>query len=202
MNGTANYNLATTLDLAEPTRQLAPLHCRVCMQPIDVSLTAKPVRAAFGLYVDKDTKQLRVGGPNGIPINVTATEYAIVETLMDRLGRTVSYHEIIVNAFGEEYGIAPKNTYEHMVRTNIARIRTARLAPVMGADGRRLARLAILNRRNFGYMIPTADDIWIFQPNLAARMMAAIQLLLPGTQHDSPMPHELSARLIEGDILV
>ena len=64
------------------------------------------------IELDRDAKEVRV---NGEPIKLTATEYGILQLLMENAGKVFSIDEIVWN----EMSFAPENT----VSVHIRRIR-------------------------------------------------------------------------------
>ena len=67
------------------------------------------------LELDRDAKEVRVGGE---PIKLTATEYGILQLLMENAGKVFSIDEIYENVWNE-MSFAPENT----VSVHIRRIR-------------------------------------------------------------------------------
>ncbi|MBR5468091.1 MAG: response regulator transcription factor [Firmicutes bacterium] len=67
------------------------------------------------LELDRDAKEVRVGGE---PIKLTATEYGILQLLMENAGKVFSIDEIYENVW-KEMSFAPENT----VSVHIRRIR-------------------------------------------------------------------------------
>ena len=67
------------------------------------------------LELDKDSKEVRV---NGEPVKLTATEYGILQLLMENAGKVFSIDEIYEKVWNE-LSFAPENT----VSVHIRRIR-------------------------------------------------------------------------------